>query len=249
MVTEIGMTRTHNADINNRRYLERDITCIRASDLITLVCSVFDDRSLPSLACTSQFAFQTVTRLLSCSFFSRLRVTSLTGIDVGQKQQHLCKEIYVILTSKTENSQTSAQSALIEGLSCCGPFGNVDANLILSRGSTEISRALVPLLLNTTALVGITRNYLMLYQLLSMASAVGHTSVVRTLIESGLDPSTSNNIALSTAAMQNHPCLVELLLSDRRVDPRAGNDYALWIARTNGYQEVVQVVQRRIAAA
>lgn len=83
-----------------------------SSDLITLVCSAFDDRSLGSLACTSQFAFQTVTRLASCSFFSRLRVISLTGIDVGQRQQHLCREIYTTLTSKVESSYEGNQTPL-----------------------------------------------------------------------------------------------------------------------------------------
>jgi surface antigen len=76
---------------------------------------------------------------------------------------------------------------------------------------------------------------------LAVGAVYGHLAVVeRLLLDSRVDPSDRNNLAILRAAENGHLAVVERLLQDQRVDPSAENNLAVLRAAHNGHLAVVE---------
>ena len=71
---------------------------------------------------------------------------------------------------------------------------------------------------------------------------VGIVKFVKKMIDSGQDPSYSNNFAIRYASQFDHTEIVKVLLDDDRVDPSAQNNYAIRWASQNGHTDVVKLL-------
>jgi len=74
---------------------------------------------------------------------------------------------------------------------------------------------------------------------LKAACMGGNRDEIRKLLEQGVDPSWGVNVCLRCAIEANHPSVVDMLLSDRRVNAAEANNSALSLALTKGFIDIV----------
>ena len=77
---------------------------------------------------------------------------------------------------------------------------------------------------------------------ISRAVARGNEKMVEILLKAGADPSVNDNAPLKDAAYRGYAGVVEMLLADERVYPKAGKDDALCLAVSNRHTNVLQVL-------